>query len=333
MLARVGKSKTTADVDDIFQAGPGNKILVDQNGEVVFYSNHLNGTFWNFIVASQLYDLDKLRVTQPGTDFPVGALELKAAWRIAEKNGRTLIDNAEQRFYVIETSIPTVTVNDAGTIVEEKDKMIPAKMALIGMHVTGTVKGHPEFIWATFEHVDNAPQCADNPLQPAAEGPGPTGPWSLYKSGTPTGQANQFDVSDPLAVVNVCLVNPQGGGSNENRNAVTTLNENIHALSMNVPWLNYELGGGVWTSGQVPLNNGAFSPDDRTKGATQLGSLALANTTMETFTQNENCFSCHNGGGHEIVVAGQGTEVNPKNINLSHFVVNYQAVQQVSPGR
>jgi len=28
------------------------------------------------------------------------------------------------------------------------------------MHVVGTVKGHPEMVWATFEHVNNAPNEA-----------------------------------------------------------------------------------------------------------------------------------------------------------------------------
>lgn len=327
MLARFGKSQTTADIEDIFQAGPGNKILVDQHGEVVFYSNHLNETFWNFIVDNALYELPNLQAIPPGTNFPVGALELKAAWRVAEKGGRVLIPNADRRFYVVETSIPTVTVNSQGQVVEDKTRMIRAKMAFIGMHVTGTVRGHPEFIWATFEHVDNAPLCNSVDSLPAATGPGPTGPWSLYAPGTPTRWANQFDVNDPLAVVNVCLVHAQGGGNPDNRNAVTTLNENVHALPMSAPWPNYLLGGGVWTNGDVPLNNGAFAPDK--PNARQLGSLDLANTTMETFTQNDNCFACHNGGSHVIVVGGGATDVNAKNINLSHYVVNYQAVQQV----
>ncbi len=333
MLARFGKTQTTADIESIFQAGPGNKVLVDQNGEVVFYSNHLDEVFWNFIVDNQLYDLAKLQAAQgPALDFATGALELKAAWRVAEKDGQVLIPDADRRFYVVATSIPTVTVNAQGHVKEDPNTMIPARMALIGMHVTGTVKGHPEFIWATFEHVDNAPQCNADASRPATVGPGPTGLWSLYKPGTLTGACNQFDVSDPLAAVNVCLVHPQGGGNTDNQNAVVTLNENVHALPLSPPWTNYVLGGGVWTSGQVPLNNGAFSAEDLADHkATQLGSLDLANTTMETFTQNDNCFACHNGGAHEIVVGGdQSTQVNAKSINLSHFVVNYQATQQVS---
>lgn len=339
-LARVEKSQTTVDVEDIFQAGPGGKILVDQNGEVVYYSNHINKAYWDFIVDHQFYELANLQNADPALDFPTSnsipddhslSLELKVSWRVAVKNGEVLIDKAAERFFTLDATIPEVTVNEQGRIVEGDE--ISATMAMVGMHVTGIVKGHPEFIWGTFEHIDNAPDCADDSAQPAADGPGPTGPWSFYKPGTPTGQSNMFDMNNPLGVVNVCLVHPEGGGSDDNKNAVTTLNANVRAEETDGSlWTQYELGGAVWTNGDVPVNNGAFPPD-APEGATQLGSLDLANTTMETFTQNDNCFACHNGGGHEVVVQmGDGsekaTEVNPKNINLSHYVVNYQAVQQ-----
>jgi len=35
-----------------------------------------------------------------------------------------------------------------------------AKLAMVGMHVVGSANGHPELIWATFEHVGNAPNAA-----------------------------------------------------------------------------------------------------------------------------------------------------------------------------
>src|SRR5262249_53937419 len=38
----------------------------------------------------------------------------------------------------------------------EKD----AELALVGIHVVGSTAGHPEMIWATFEHLGNAPNAA-----------------------------------------------------------------------------------------------------------------------------------------------------------------------------
>lgn len=325
MLARMAKSQTSADIEDIFQAGPGNKALIDQAGNIIYYANHLDQQFWDFGVNEKLFDVAVLQKIDPALNFPVDALELKSSWRIAEIVGEDpIIPDAASHFYVVETEVPTVAPDKKGILREDKNKMIKVKMALIGMHVTGIVEGHPEFIWGTFEHVDNAPNCADIP---------PTGDktWNLYNSEAPANACNQFNVGDPMAVVNVCLTHPLGGGNEGNQSAIKTLEAHVKELEGDSLWSNYVLGGGVWTSGQVPLNNGAFSPADSDAKATQLGSIDLANTTMETFTQDQNCFACHNGGAHEVVIADQGTEINAKNINLSHFVVNYQAKQQVAP--
>lgn len=340
MLARMAKSRTTADIEDIYQAGPGNKALIDQAGNIVYYANHLNREYWDFVARERLYDVEVLKRTDPSLNFPIDTLELKSAWRIAQIVGREpFIPDSEKRYYVVSAKVPSVKPNARGILIEDKSRMIDARMALIGLHVTGIVKGHREFIWATFEHVDNAPDCADIPPAASAHST-----WNLYNGRATRATANQFDVGDPLAVVNVCRTHPDGGGSDANRSAIQTLNASVQALLGDTLWSNYRLGGAVWTSGQVPVNNGAFTPADIDAGGdkppTQLGSLDLANTTMETFTQDQNCFACHNGGAHEIVVMGTGpdtparaTEVNAKNINLSHFVVNYQASRQVANDR
>ena len=74
---------------------------------------------------------------------------------------------------------------------------------------------------------------------------------------------------------------------------------------------------------------GSFRADDPQAG--------LANTTMETFTQFQNCFYCHNAGEHTAqVLQPDGTQkavsIAAKPLNLSHFVVNYQAEQQLEQG-
>ena len=32
-------------------------------------------------------------------------------------------------------------------------------LALVGIHIVGTVQNHPEFVWSTFEHILNAPDA------------------------------------------------------------------------------------------------------------------------------------------------------------------------------
>ena len=332
VLARFGKSRNSADPVDIFQAGPGNKGLYDQAGNIVYYVNHLDQTYWDFVVDNKLFDLEVLKSIDPTLDFTVGSLELKSSWRIAKLDGKDVIPDAAKRFFTLDAVVPSVAPNpDTGVLEEHKDKPLNVTLALVGMHVTGVVNGHPEFIWATFEHIDNAPTCADAPQANTHGG------WNFNDGQATADASNQFNVGDPTAVVNVCQFNPNGTGATndqdqlDNQNAIVTLNNNVQRLiADNTPdslWSNYRLIGAEWTNGSIPLNNGSFAPED-TKG-TQLGSLLLANTSMETFTQNDNCFSCHNGGAHEFVVGEQSTQVGAKHINLSHFVVSYQATQQV----
>ena len=39
-----------------------------------------------------------------------------------------------------------------GTIKEDRDKPLPVTVRLLAIHVVSTLVGHPEFVWASFEH-------------------------------------------------------------------------------------------------------------------------------------------------------------------------------------
>jgi hypothetical protein len=68
------------------------------------------------------------------------------------------------------------------------------KLALVGMHVVGSTLGHPEMLWATFEHVNNTPKpqytftttSSAVGTQPA-DGPGG---WSFSSTGGTNPNAN-----------------------------------------------------------------------------------------------------------------------------------------------
>jgi len=333
LMPRLAKGDTASDIS-VFQAGPGNKALIDQAANITYFGNHLNETYWDFVVEQKLFDLSTLQNVDPKMVFPNGSLELKSAWRLASTDdGTVYLADAESRYFTIKASVPSVSMNDMGQIVEDPSKPINGTLALVSLHVTGVVQEHPEFIWATFEHQDNAPLCDNLTAQ------SPSGhDWNFYNGTAPRDALNQFDISNPLAVVNTCLETAYGGGSDANQSAIRTLNANVQAVikpEMDARLPNYSLVGGVWATGaqngdyitQIPLNNGAYPPDSN--GPRQAGSLDLANVTLETFTQDQNCFACHNGGKHEVAIGDQSTTIGAKNLNLSHFIVNYQAGQQL----
>jgi len=202
----------------------------------------------------------------------------------------------------------------------------PVEMAMVGMHVVATVDGHPEMVWATIEHVDNAPNgdypyldTNDNVKQTSETSASPNGNW-LFSDGTATtsvtenstvlsedqknGDGKKGDIAansgETIGPVNVNRLVPWGNPSSENTGSDPTLraDRNAQIISMNSsvlqnvsaqlsgdPRANYFVSGATWTQGgRIPVTG------DETFIT---GSTMLANTTMETFHQDLNCFSCH----------------------------------------
>ncbi|MFT5084028.1 MAG: hypothetical protein ACI9Y1_002080 [Lentisphaeria bacterium] len=117
------------------QAGPGD-ALYDKNTNIVFYNRSFTknecGVFsnGNFPTASDV-----------NTEFPTQVnqvLELKSSWRIMEPS------DEESLYYIIQADIEGIGAKNLG---------------LVGFHVVVNTGAHPEFVWATFEHINNAPDC------------------------------------------------------------------------------------------------------------------------------------------------------------------------------
>ena len=91
----------------------------------------------------------------------------------------------------------------------------------------------------------------------------------------------------------------------------------------------YDYGGAVW----LGANDGLVP--NSTLQDLMVGSTALSNVTMETFTQKvleqNNCFGCHNTMQRFPQQTGTGVKPLPgKNLNVSHILVNnyFQAAQK-----
>jgi len=219
--------------------------------------------------------------------------------------------------------------------------MVTRTLAMVGMHVVGSVNHHPEMVWATFESHFNAPDATysylnrnyDPTTQTCKSGTclntvsfsvssskptifynGPAGapapsdvvvqtasssdsntaitstsaslvptsvarlnPWGSQQPATPT-------LTDPVILNNTLLVS-----------LMDSLRPRVAASGTSGPILaNYFLGGAIWSNRIIPPQ----------PGNVEIGSLFVANTTMETFQQvrpgnpdpeatANNCFSCH----------------------------------------
>jgi hypothetical protein len=278
--------------EDIKQAG-GGAILYDQNGNVVFYEVR-------FSISECTQDPAKTQFTDPNTT------EIKVSYRV--------ITEADKPNYVWINA----DINGDGTTGANE------LLGMVGFHLVKSTPLHPEFIWATFEHKSNVPECQANPdpnakwsftsaqcagqlpnsvnaqecnfnippvpPNPVIAGGPPTPVCRVYHDGSMKGD-NQFDanVAD-IDMLNTQLVGPSG--------FITALNASNPLAVLK----NYMLVGALWESDITQPSSNL---------ANQRGSIQIANTTMETTFQMApnftpvaytgtsnlqpatNCFACH----------------------------------------
>lgn len=315
---RIGKRG--APLDEVTQANE-NGIVVDQNGRAVYYSQQLNDQMLQEIVGNRWNDPAVLNEIDPRTEFALGDIELKTAWKIVE-------DGEDTSGFIVRDALVGKLINVHGTIQIDSKNPIPARVALVGMHVVFVVQGHPEFIWATFEHNNNAPDftAGRTPTQPVSNED-----WTFYKAGTPAIECNQINASTLTLdeetqrlhpKTQVCRQYPYGmpaGAANQlNLITITTLNESVWSqLPEDSVIRHYFEVGAVWQAFNSLQVNSDLQ-DDMT------GSVLLANSVIETFNQaiasQNNCFSCHN----TLMFSPDDPDVPPlqgTNLNLSHIIL------------
>ena len=296
--------------ESVGQAG-GDAIIYDQNKNIVFYEARFSRT-------ECTQDPTQAQFTDPVTT------EIKVSYRV--------IMEADKPNYVwINADI------NADGYIEAKELL-----GMVGFHLVRSTKLHPEFVWATFEHKQNVPECQATP-DPNAK------PWSFTSAAcanqlpnpanqlcgfnnaaTPTASPTPTPMLAGGTPTEICRVYHNGTSPNDNQAPannfdINTLNTQlvgptgfITALPDSNPLAvlkNYMLVGALWESE-------ISQPSSNLEN--QRGSIQLANSTMETTYQQApnftpqpytgtsnlqpatNCFACH------AYTPGQ-------NVSLSHI--------------
>lgn len=315
----------------IQQAG-SNSVLVDENKRAVYTSMMIDSIYRNFVVDNELNVPASLRDFPADTDFPNGSMSMKAAWKIIPK-GQEAPKGAYTRTYKLYSVVDingTLTTSDNYTD-PSKRTTITETVALVGFHIAVVVKGHPEFIWASFEHNDNAinfnqlkdPKQRDYTFfNPADTKTGHNVSNNGALSVNPTTQeiSQAYGVNPTTQVVRM---HQFGGGSEKNQLNIAKINSTVRkALPKNTFAQNYHEVGAVWFNVVDGLK-----PDWSlaTNDSIQTGSLTLSNAVIETFTQDafdqNSCFSCHNTTQYNPVI---GIPIDGKNVLTSHILLkNY----------
>ncbi|WP_343634724.1 hypothetical protein [Fluviicola sp.] len=327
-------------LQDTAQAGSESAVLQTNpdynggNGAMVYYSIHMNPTMHMAALgfAQQLKN-GTLPLNNTAA-FPVGSFELKVAWVPV-----SAIPASKQAEYY--TTTASLSTNNGVSFTN-------TEVALIGMHVVGVVQNHPEFIWATFEHDDLAPDydwdansassASDQLLFKNGTTTGING--ILYNSATRLGQTphqvfDLFQYGIPRNPDGTFMVTSQQEPADFQN--VDGINQCVKS-QLNDVWANYFYNGSIWlnTDGKTPLQQAqlldslGYNLTNATPGSFARGSLNCANVTMETFTQTfepsidsinvgnlANCFSCHSA----VKFKTSGQMKSP--LYLSHIFQDY----------
>jgi hypothetical protein len=181
--------------DGITQAG-GRRILIDVNGNPIYYGIHLNPIMVDFIKEFGLdQGVDAVKAADPQLEIPEGAVTTKEAWMVV--TAATPPGN----YITTAAKVPTfriMMVNGVVDVVQDNTMMRDVTLQLIGIHVVHTLPGHPEMIWGTFQHQT---PTGDLDIAPTTDGkneldltaivetlPGVT--YSLFPPNTPKAMAN-----------------------------------------------------------------------------------------------------------------------------------------------
>jgi hypothetical protein len=238
-------------------------VLYDQKGNIVLYEARLNRNMCNVAIDS--------------ATLPALTTEIKSSWR-------KIIESDKADYIWVES-------DTSGNGQLEPDEIY----GLVGFHLVKSTQLHPEFIWATFEHRKNAPDCQK--VSPIAANKS----WNFTSetcSGSLPNPSSGCDFNKTLdhedtpahvgTPTEVCQVYAQGtrdgdNQSEKNRSDIITINAELNIMFNLLPGSsalsvlkNYELVGAIWE-------------DDVTKPSSDKGnlrgSIQLANTTMETNAQ------------------------------------------------
>jgi len=271
-MPKVPYSPMRSFLGDIKQAGR-REIAIDQNGRSIYYGIHVNTSYADFIHQNHLETAAAIQAyptEQPYLFFPAGVTEFKSAWQIVEGTDQEIADQTAGYISMV-TTVPTlhaaVDGNGINHITEDRDAPRTVTVRLLAIHVVFTLPGHPEFIWASFEHSMGAPDASaadgKRDLAPTFAGMNPSDmdvtnskistpvdadhAFLLYKTGTAANQGNVSISENDLHLDEATqkFVNPDGSpqqtsiyrmfpASKSNTidpdEAITSLNNNVEHL-------------------------------------------------------------------------------------------------------
>lgn len=235
--------------------------LIDRQANPTYYQIAVNEVSYNYVRDHKYYNANVVNQAKQ-VQFPDVAMEIKASWRIMENED-------ESRYHTAQARVMTFDDNGNPTgVYAEKT------VGLVGLHIVYKPAGFPQWIWATFEQQDNAPDSADTKhadhpwsyFNPQCSGAYCTPNLSPLKSGQPFRAPNQLTRVSPI------------------RPATVASNKTWQQMLAGSPFAFYRLISPQWPGDPNNPGNPQGTPTPGT----------VANVTMESYIQpTSSCMDCH----------------------------------------
>lgn len=293
-------------------------VLMSKNGSLVYFNSMVNDVYAVFLT------MVKTGVLPSNTRFPTTAADIAAIQAYATANGIGIIEPNSMAmelktswiettnipnpadYVIVRGTVPNYILTSPNLWTRSGTKTV--NLALVGMHIVGSVAGHPEMIWGTMEHVNNTP----NPAYTYTNTGGSTvsvladtnfgagTPW-LFSSATATsfnvshmtmGGVSNTDITSilPFAISASDTQRTRPFGFGSSALGLTVARSNAEVIATNADVNARLVGADIRKKYFHVGSTWNISATD----FTHVGTNMLSNTTMETYTQGSlNCFDCH----------------------------------------
>jgi len=312
-------------VIDVEQGQAGDSSVLEAqtaaNGSLVYYATMVNDVYAYFLTGVKD---GAITTTTPG-QFPTTPADLNNTIAFATAHGKgsppfpdpNALAIEVKSSWVVAAGLPNLssyitmtatvpTYNQANPNLWTPTGQQTVQLALVGIHVVGSTAGHPEMVWATFEHVSNTPPATysynstsgSKTVSQDTSGTwlfsttGSTGPFNvahMFFTGPPSNNI-QNSGSFTISPSDTLRSDPWGIDGSNGFSNTEVISTNAHVRGMMASGDvrgNYIMTGATWTPFGSP-------PSGPTPG---VGTNRLTNTTMETYQQGvSNCFTCHQNG-------------------------------------
>ncbi|WGM38587.1 hypothetical protein [Caulobacter sp. NIBR1757] len=310
VISAVGDVNVNTPMSDIQQAFSG--PLIDQNGEFVYYEILIDKNEVTYLCDNSLYNINgQLAFTAAGkaVDMPTGidttndsgSFELKVAWKVL-----SAAEDKSGRFFTVDGFIKDEDANN-------NEITRPVRLGLVGMHIAHKSATSPQWIWSTFEHVDNlsVDPIANPGLKP-----------SFFNPGCELCAVNVLPVAGPDGVYP--RTPTQAWRSVPIPDAKVALNDQVRAAmaKQGSVWQYYQLIDTQWPtdpSAKATDSKGPLPNSIANKPGGDPTPVFLTNITMETYFQGGNSPACGIGGGAGCTVYFTGHPVAPTDNGATVF--------------